>query len=885
MATQITFRGWRRPGAASTVTGVQGGRPGGQASLRLDGRDAGGGATGSQTATLPLLLAGPGDVTGLQPGAVSRRFPKPDVNDAEVTKCPFAEFAAPDLPWRYTPAAAQAAGNRRLRPWLVLVVGSDDEMQVAGDQVTIAAAALAAHPLAGSPCWAHVQEGAGAPVARVLSPRPLDPATSYVAALVPAFTVGTGGAVADAWPTPPAGTVLLPLYGHWRFRTGEGGDFRSLAAKLRPGAADPGTGRAPVAYPRVPAAGPLGVRGALAPVGSATTDPPLPPAIATDLGRLRTPPPDPAGRPVVGLPRYGDAWTAKPDDTTWGKALNGDPRRRGVAGLGMRVGVEAQEELAAEATRQAGALDNAAQRVRHLTLGLAATVTLWRRRLPADPTRRLWLLGPALGRVVTPRGPAATLATAADRPLPAGFFSTATRRALRPGPARTALAERAATDPAQLAAAANRCPPPAPFGEHGLPAFDDLGAGDFDRSRKAIARGTAQPSAQTLQGAVSALNLDRFPEFRERVGRLGGLLGQHVTATRPLPWVHTTLLLAALAGGQGDPDFNLPAARKLLVDLTDRFGDLTDEPGTVAELLGDLGDTPEPPPACDPLDLTGLSGELVAAFDPSRPELAPAAEQVLGTVTGLDPAQPLAPPEPCQGIDLPVWRHVAELVPDWLLPGVGQLPADAVIGAETNPAFTDAFLVGLNTRVVEELRWRNIRVAADCTPIRTFWTRTDAATGQRLPDVVGIANWALGSALGDAQHRPPGLPAGADLALVFRSRVFDRYPHTLVYLVTARHGGVVDFTVAPAADAPRTLPSFQGHVGGDVVFFGFQGVPPASLPTLWVVLEEPESGYRFRNDVPAATSATDGAQFANLAFDDPSRVLIQGDHLTPGGAP
>ena len=53
-------------------------------------------------------------------GAITRRFPTPNTSDAEVTKVALVEFAAHDLPWRYTP---QLAGGGGLRPWLVLVVG------------------------------------------------------------------------------------------------------------------------------------------------------------------------------------------------------------------------------------------------------------------------------------------------------------------------------------------------------------------------------------------------------------------------------------------------------------------------------------------------------------------------------------------------------------------------------------------------------------------------------------------------------------------------------------------------------------------------------------------------------------------------------------------
>jgi hypothetical protein len=231
-----------------------------------------------------------------------------------------------------------------------------------------------------------------------------------------------------------------------------------------------------------------------------------------------------------------------------------------------------------------------------------------------------------------------------------------------------------------------------------------------------------------------------------------------------------------------------------------------------------------------------------------------------------------------------MWRLLAEHEPDWLLPGVGQLLEDAVIAAETNPSFADAFLAGLNTRLLEELRRRNIRVASGCTPLRAFLSRSDPVTGARVDDIVGVHHWTPDSVLGAAQHRPAALP-GQDLVLVFRTRLLERYPSTSFCLVSARHDGTVDFTVDPAPGAQRHLPSFQGRLGPDVTYFGFQGLPSTEIASLWLVLEEAPAGYRFRNDIPAAAAVPDGAEFADLAFDDPVRVLIRGDRLAPGGSP
>ena len=650
---------------------------------------------------------------------------------------------------------------------------------------------------------------------------------------------------------------------------------------MRPGDADASIGLADVSYPRVGSATPLSIRGALAPIGEVVEEQ-LPAEVRADLARLRISGRDDVGRPVLGLPTYGAAWRADPEAASWGADLNRDPRRRGVAGVGMRVGVEAQEDLVEEALAHAGSLEAAAESIRDLALGLTAAGGLWRRRLPADPGRRLWLLGPALARVATPDGTVDELATADDRSLPRGWFSTAARRVLRPRTPRLSLAGPAAADPSSLQAAANRPPPRTPLVDAGMPDPARLGAPQFEQRRLAVARGATPPSARTLVASFGALDPSRFPRLATGLGPLRKRTKILADQGAAVPWVRMTELLTAIGDGEDDPRFDERTARPLLRALTDQFDRHVDDPRIVAGLLEDLGAQSASDPPSQPVEVAMLAGQLVAAFDPTG-SAAPARRRVLERVEGLDPARPLAPPEPCLGLDLPMWRHLAATAPDWLLPGVGQVGEDVVIGVSTNQAFVDAFLIGLNSRLLEELRWRNVRVASGCTPLRTFWQRADRTDGARVDDILGVQHWNDDTGLGAAQHQPPGL-GGSDLVLVFRSRLFARYPKTLLYLISAERNGVPAFTEPPSDLATRTLPSFQGRVGADVTFFGFDGMPPEQVKSLWIALEEPPAGVTFRNDVPAASTTGDGAAFADVTLADPLRVLVRGDRLVPGGA-
>ena len=73
----------------------------------------------------PVGLVGPGDIVGIDRRAIVRTEPRHWTANFEPNYLPAIEFYDEDFPWRYTPSAPDAVG--RLRPWLALIVLSEDE--------------------------------------------------------------------------------------------------------------------------------------------------------------------------------------------------------------------------------------------------------------------------------------------------------------------------------------------------------------------------------------------------------------------------------------------------------------------------------------------------------------------------------------------------------------------------------------------------------------------------------------------------------------------------------------------------------------------------------------------------------------------------------------
>jgi hypothetical protein len=336
MAEQLTFQCFYRSTAAEGAV-LDAGRP--RKSLPLTLKET----QGSRSEALPVdfKLMGPGDAIGLKPGAVRRTYPANGAFNVETDKLPYIEFAADDLPWRYSPDA----NGDTMRAWLMLMVGTSDEVTLLpGNRVSFAQGAINAHATVPHHLLAHRQVHSDQTLSRLFSPRALEASRAYVAVVVPAFN-------SDATPLTPAANTPVPAYYAWRFSTSDfQGSFEKLARRLwaiKPRPAN--IGLAPVAYQTADAQAALQPRmlmgGALVGLDVPTNDL-LPDDINAhfQLIRPKAGPQykfDEDGRPIVQLPLYGEPWMAAPNaaEPAWMRELNDDPRMRGAAGLGAWAGI------------------------------------------------------------------------------------------------------------------------------------------------------------------------------------------------------------------------------------------------------------------------------------------------------------------------------------------------------------------------------------------------------------------------------------------------------------------------------------------------------------------------------------------------------------------
>ncbi|HEX3250162.1 MAG TPA: hypothetical protein VHS05_12095 [Pyrinomonadaceae bacterium] len=234
---------------------------------------------GAEPISKTAQLLGPGDVLGINPRAIVKTEPRDGVTDFEANYLSYIEFYEEDFPWRFTPAKAPALEPARLRPWIFLLVLTEDEFEDKPTSGPLPAFELK-QPLTAQQffpkisqtyLWAHVHvnqnvigEGvlrASAPAevsaveqkladvlrvnpdnasSRLLCPRKLKESTAYHAFVIPAFEAGRLAGLGLEIPEPMNGqksswedpVTIYPIYYRWFFRTGTKGDFEFLVDLL-----------------------------------------------------------------------------------------------------------------------------------------------------------------------------------------------------------------------------------------------------------------------------------------------------------------------------------------------------------------------------------------------------------------------------------------------------------------------------------------------------------------------------------------------------------------------------------------------------------------------------------------------------------------------------
>lgn len=882
------------------------------------------------TTVVAVSLQAAGDVVSLDPRAVVRTAPSAGDTAFEPNDFPAVEFDQADLPWRYTPLAP-APVNERLRPWLCLIVLRDDEhepVQPASSQKPLPSVVVrpgAPLPLLSqSWAWGHAQSlagtdpaalvRAGSPIvfSRLLCPRRLLPLTGYTAFVVPAFAAGVRaglglaerpGQPADqtspAWPDSAASAGLaLPILYQWSFRTGQRGDFLSLATALSPAVAgasvglqpldvgDPTAGL-PLSSPalRLPraSAGPLPLEGALiSPAARAARDArdwpaadPDGPAFTHALAALINGAAASA-QPLLGPPLYGQrqagAAQATPGQGDWFNQLNLDPRHRVIASEAGEVIEDEQQALVAGAWAQVEGVRQVNERLRFTQAARELSSRLHQRHLlKLNESATVHVTGPLHQLLAGSDGSGTVRDQFGDGPLAAGVLQPAFRRlsrasgpaGLAAGDARIPLAlRRINVTAAQAAAQAPTAAGPALAAA--IQPRTPSGAATPERTSRSTSL-----ARSCFSGLVERLQKTSIFPLPDEVGQ-----GPRPAAPQPLspdtPQALSTVAAQALS----------PAARTVPAEPREtdedpqvRLKNKRNVPplgsGQVNQfflaleaMFKDQAAPVVPPPAVrDPVDLPRLQAALQEGVDPQH--TVPGQLSLQGADAAFRPPDALTAYRAAPQFPQPMSEPLFERSLDWLLPGLAGVPPDSVLILEENRRFIEAYLAGLSHALSRKLLWSGFPGDPTGTGFRQFWNVGSSvqagATAGQLRDIDELRAWGT-RPLGSNGSRALASGSSSLLVLLFRSALWSRFPNASVFAVRAPVG-------QPWTPDQELHPVFSAQPRADVALFAFDLSLPLAADLSFVVQEHPHQA-RFGLDEAGKRATPLPRSFSELAWPD-----------------
>ncbi|MGO9838244.1 MAG: hypothetical protein ACLP1X_29030 [Polyangiaceae bacterium] len=277
------------------------------------------------------------------------------------------------------------------------------------------------------------------------------------------------------------------------------------------------------------------------------------------------------------------------------------------------------------------------------------------------------------------------------------------------------------------------------------------------------------------------------------------------------------------------------------------------------DLFADFQALPQNPAPAPSLDIAALQTTILSRVDP----VATVPARIQGLVTLAPrlnwlPADPLEPIMAAPEFPQPMYAPLRDLDPEYLLPGVEQIPPDTVGLLEANHTFIEAYMVGLNHEMARQLLWNGYPTDQRGSYFRQFWDvsayvpqATDptdpAALAELLKDIPPINTWPLPVPLGDHQNRGDIVPN--NLVLLVRGELFKRYPNAIVYAGKAKRAS--DGTLE-LDETDERYPLFRGTLSPDMTFLGFNlseadayGGTVASPDGFFFVFQEQPSEPRF----------------------------------------
>ncbi len=257
----------------------------------------------------------------------------------------------------------------------------------------------------------------------------------------------------------------------------------------------------------------------------------------------------------------------------------------------------------------------------------------------------------------------------------------------------------------------------------------------------------------------------------------------------------------------------------------------------------------------------------------------------------------LARPRPIMAaprFDRPMYEALNDYDRDWLVPGLGLLPADDFVTVlSTNSEFTEAFLVGLSDEMGRELHWRNYPTDRRGTYFHRFW---DADEDELRQPIHAFSRTGLGRHLSIGGAGGPGGPGGAGgsseprAVIVVKSELVRRFPDLVIQAVKNQAApGLTPVFEKEGSPQQTARQLFSAFLEPDIALIGVDlGLDEIDRPEWWILIAEHPGATRFERAADgspglgqfiSAGGAGNGAALAAARLHDPTRVAFQATDL------
>jgi hypothetical protein len=236
-----------------------------------------------------------------------------------------------------------------------------------------------------------------------------------------------------------------------------------------------------------------------------------------------------------------------------------------------------------------------------------------------------------------------------------------------------------------------------------------------------------------------------------------------------------------------------------------------------------------PPPA---LDIAAVRTAVLGRLDPVVSVPARLGALVRYRNPLWHPVDPIAEIMAAPSFPQAMYRPLAELSEEYILPGVEFIPPETLGLLEANHAFIEAYMVGLNHEMSRQLLWSGYPTDQRGSYFRQFWEtagyvpRPGEPTGgealaEFLRDIPPIHTWPLGPGLGQHDNRAGVVQHNA--VLLVRGELLRRYPNTIIFAGKAVRdaSGQLKLDESILGEKEYLTPIYHASLPPDLTFFGF----------------------------------------------------------------